>query len=465
VGKDLRVDATRNQGAARALLPRVGRRLLRFWIAPDSVAKPLLQFGVAGLAALLVLSTILVVILDRTATSQAINTSRQLTRLIGREVVQPNLSDALVDGDLARRAEFDQIVRARVLRDPVVRVKLWTTSGRIIYSDEPRLIGSSFALESDQITAFATGMVWAARTDLDRPENRYETNQRQHQLLEVYLPLRTPNGRKLLYENYLLYDSVQANGRMILLDFVPAVFGTLLVLELVQLRLAWSLASRVRAGLRDRERLLRGAIDASELERRRIARDLRDGTAQDLTALSLSLEAQSRQLARQGQDSAAKTLDEASAETRKSVRQLRTLLVDIYPENLHEQGLGASLGDLLDPFTGRGVKTSLSVPPTLRSGREAERLLYRVVREALRNVAGHAHAQSIDVRVSVENGRVTLTVRDDGRGFDVAKLSNPPPGHLGLRLLSDLAHDAGGQFHISSTVAGGTEVRLELPIQ
>jgi two-component system NarL family sensor kinase len=111
------------------------------------------------------------------------------------------------------------------------------------------------------------------------------------------------------------------------------------------------------------------------------------------------------------------------------------------------------------------VKTSLSVPPTLSSGREVERLLYRVVREALRNVAGHAHAQSIDVRVTVENERVTLTVRDDGRGFDVARLSNPPPGHLGLRLLSDLAHDAGGQFHISSTVGRGTEVRLDLPIQ
>jgi signal transduction histidine kinase len=279
----------------------------------------------------------------------------------------------------------------------------------------------------------------------------------------VYLPFQTPSGRKLLYENYVLYDSVQANGRMILLSFVPAVFGTLLVLELVQLSLAWSLARRVQAGLHDRERLLRRAIDASELERRRIARDLHDGTAQDLTAVSLSLEVNSRQLARQGQESAARTLDEAAAETRKSVRQLRTLFVDIYPENLHEQGLEVALRDLLDPFTVRGVATSLDVPPTLPVAPEAERLLYRVAREALRNVAGHSQARSIDVRVIKGGGKVTLTVRDDGRGFDVSRLANPPPGHLGLRLLSDLASDAGGQFHVSSTVGEGTEVRLELP--
>jgi signal transduction histidine kinase len=252
---------------------------------------------------------------------------------------------------------------------------------------------------------------------------------------------------------------------MILLSFVPAVFGTLLVLELVQLSLAWSLASRVRAGLRDRERLLKRAVDASELERRRIARDLHDGTVQDLTAVSLSLEVGSRQLARQGQDSAAKTLDEAAAETRKSVRQLRTLFVDIYPENLHEQGLEVALRDLLDPFTVRGITTSLAVPPTLPVAPETERLLYRVAREALRNVAGHAQARSIDVQVVKGGGKVTLTVRDDGRGFDVSRLTNPPPGHLGLRLLSDLASDAGGLFHISSTLGEGTEVRLELPVE
>jgi signal transduction histidine kinase len=235
-------------------------------------------------------------------------------------------------------------------------------------------------------------------------------------------------------------------------------------MQLVQLSLAWSLARRVQHGLHERERLLKRAVDAAEVERRRIAQDLHDGTVQDLTAVSLSLEVASRQLNRDGQRSAATTLDEAAAETRKSVRQLRTLFVDIYPQNLHEQGLAVALKDLVDPFAVRGIRTSIDVPEGLHLDADTERLLYRVAREALRNVAAHAHAQSVDVRVIPENGRVALDIRDDGRGFDASTLSTPTPGHLGLRLLGDLAQDAGGVFRLSSEVGSGTDVYVELPV-
>ena len=109
------------------------------------------------------------------------------------------------------------------------------------------------------------------------------------------------------------------------------------------------------------------------------------------------------------------TLDEAAAETRKSVRQLRTLFVDIYPENLHEQGLEVALRDLLNPFAMRGIKTSLDVPADLHLSPGVENLLYRVAKESLRNTATHAHARSVAVRVTPEGGRLALRVRDDGR--------------------------------------------------
>lgn len=428
-----------------------------------SLAKPLVQFGLAGLAALLVLSTILTVILTQTGTSEAISNARQFTQLVGQEIIEPNLTDALLGGSAVAKARFDQIVRERVIRGSVVRVKLWTAGGQIVYSDEPRLIGRSFALESDQDTALRTGQVVANLTDLSRPENQYEANHRDRQLLEVYIPLRSPGGATVLYENYLRFDVVQATGRQIMLRFVPAVLGILVLMELVQLSLAWSLARRVREGQHDRERLLERAVDAAEIERRRIARDLHDGTVQDLTAVSLSLEVASRQLGREGQATAARTLDEAAAETRKSVRQLRTLFVDIYPNSLHDQGLGVALRDLLDPFAVRGIATSLSVEPDLELAAETERLIFRVARETLRNVAAHAHARSVEVVVSTDGARVSLRVRDDGRGFDASGLNHAAAGHLGLRLLRDLARDVGGTFEVSSRAGCGTEVHLELP--
>jgi signal transduction histidine kinase len=69
----------------------------------------------------------------------------------------------------------------------------------------------------------------------------------------------------------------------------------------------------------------------------------------------------------------------------------------------------------------------------------------------------------MEVRIAVDGGRVALTVRDDGRGLDVSTLSTPAPGHLGLRLMTDLAQDAGGSFKLTSAAGKGTEIRVELP--
>jgi two-component system, NarL family, sensor kinase len=442
------------------------RQRRRGWgILSSTVGKPLIQFALAGVVALVVLTTILTLILGQTGTSEAISDARQFTRLVGQDVIEPSLTDALLQGSQAAQAQFDRTIRQRVIRGSVVRVKLWTTRGEIVYSDEPRLIGRSFALEQDQMTALSTGQVVANPTDLSRPENQYEQNQRDHQLLEVYMTVHSPGGTTVLYENYLRYDIVQATGRQIMLNFLPAVAGTLVLMQLVQLSLAWSLARKVRDGQRDREGLLMRAVDAAEMERRRIARDLHDGTVQDLTAVSLALEVASRQLRREGQVMAAQTLDHAAGETRTSVRQLRTLFVDIYPNSLRDQGLEVALRDLLGPFESRGIATTLNVQPGPRLEAETERLLYRVAREALRNVAAHARAQSVEVCVGVADGTASLSVRDDGWGFDTSSFDGPTAGHLGLRLLRDLTQDAGGTFSVTSRVRSGTEVRVELPVQ
>lgn len=434
-------------------------------IRSETVARPLIQFALAGVLALLALSTILILILSQTGTSEAISDARRFTSLVGQDVIEPNLTDSLLEGGQAARSQFDRTIRQRVIQGSVVRVKLWTTTGRILYSDEPRLIGRSFALEQDQITALTTGQVVANPTDLSRPENEYEATQRDRQLLEVYMSLRSPGGTTVLYENYLRFDVVQATGRQIMLSFVPAVAATLVLMQLVQLSLAWSLARKVRDGQRDRERLLMRAVDAAEMERKRIARDLHDGTVQDLTAVSLALEVASRQLRRDGRLTTARTFEYAAAETRSSVRQLRTLFVDIYPDSLRDQGLEVALRDLLGPFEARGITTALKVQPNLRLPVEAERLLYRVARETLRNVAAHARARSVEVRVAAVDGTVLLCVRDDGCGFDASAFTSHANGHLGLQLLRDLTQDAGGTFSVSSRPGSGTEVRVELPGQ
>jgi two-component system, NarL family, sensor kinase len=212
--------------------------------------------------------------------------------------------------------------------------------------------------------------------------------------------------------------------------------------------------------MREREMLLRRALDAAETERSRIARDLHDGTVQQLAGVSFTLAAAGDKLDRLGDDDSADLVKQAAHDTRRSVRELRTLLVDLYPPSLHRQGLAAALADLLAPLASRGMETDLEADPGLRLPESTERIVYRAAQEALRNVVKHAEADRVDVRVDRSNGNVALVVADDGRG---AADGTSGDSHFGLRMIEDLARDAGGEFLLEPRPEGGTTFRFQVP--
>jgi signal transduction histidine kinase len=105
----------------------------------------------------------------------------------------------------------------------------------------------------------------------------------------------------------------------------------------------------------------------------------------------------------------------------------------------------------------------MDVAPDLALGEDAEALIFRVAQEALRNVAAHADASHVDVRVEPDGGRVALTVEDDGRGFEADAAR--PEGHFGLSLIEDLARDAGAGLTVDARPGRGTRVRIEMKAQ
>ena len=246
-------------------------------------------------------------------------------------------------------------------------------------------------------------------------------------------------------------------------QFVPIVLGALLLLTLLQLPLAWSTARRLDASLSERERLLRRAVEATDTERRRIARDLHDGVVQDLAAASFALVGATAQSKAKGHGEEAEAMEGGAQALRRGIRSLRTLLVEIYPPSLHRAGLPAALRDLLDPLAGRGIEVKLDLPDIVEVGDEVAELVFRVAQEAVRNVAEHSAAGTVDVRLTA-TGTVALTVADDGIGFDPAKLADTPAGgHVGLLLLRDLARTAGGSLEIDASPGRGTRLHLEVP--
>jgi two-component system, NarL family, sensor kinase len=420
---------------------------------PNPVWQSVVRYVASALVAVVVISLLGVVLFGRLGEDEAIRDAKDQTRASAKWAVEPMLTDGVLRGEPAALRRLDRVVRERVLQDSsVVRVKIWDRSGRIVYSDEVRLIGARYPGEIEELQG---DRIHAHVSDLDKPENRFERG--FGKLLEVYVALTTRSGQPMRYEEYYRSSFIDARARRIFREFGFISLGALILLALIQLPLAWQLAHRVRRAQRERLDLLQRAVDASERERRRIAADLHDGVVQNLAGVSYSLSA----AASSAPAELSPTLREAAGETRQALRELRSLLVEIYPPDLQREGLEAALEDLLAPCAARGLETRLAVddeelPPAVES------LFFRAAQEALRNVVKHAGAERVDVEVGRRNGLATLRVEDDGSGFDVD--GQPPGDHFGLRVLRDLVREVGGDLEIDSKPGRGTVVCVEVNV-
>jgi two-component system, NarL family, sensor kinase len=420
------------------------------------------RFALSGLVVLLLVGVGAALLIARQSEQEALRDARVATSAAGRDIIQPMLNDSLLTGDRAAVRRVDRVVKKYVLGGSVVRVKIWTPDGRIIYSDEPRLIGSHYELGHEELETLEANRVEAEVSDLNEPENRFERD--QGQLIEVYRGLTTWQGHHVLFETYWRSASLAGTQRRVVLQFLPVLLVALLLLWLVQLPLARSMVRRLREGQLEREKLLGRAIEASETERRRVAHDLHDGVLQDLAGLSYELAAAADTARRNGSTDLRDQLVSASAAARQSVRRLRSLLIDIYPANLHMTGLPAVLTDLASSIQAHGIDVQLEIPDQLELPKQTEALVFRAAQEAVRNAMSHSKAGCLRVKLFQRDGRVALTVIDDGVGFSRERLEQrEKEGHMGLRLLSELVGHSGGRLSIDSEPGRGTRVHLEVP--
>ena len=428
---------------------------------PLSTTGLLARFTAAGVVVLLSLAGLIAFIAREAGTEQATESAAQTALLLARDVVEPRLEPAVAAGDPAAAAAFDTAMRRYVLQGSLVRVKVWDEGGTIVYSDVPNLVGQRFGLDDDELRELRTLGSSSEVSDLSKPENAFETG--YGKLLEVYVGVRTTDGRALLFEAYFRYDAVAEAGEAAWKRFAPPSLGALLVLELVQIPFAWSLAKRVRRQQLEREHLLQHAVDASDAERRRIASDLHDGVVQELTGLTYALDA--ARLGNPDEGRRAELISQTATRLRASVGSLRSLLVDIYPPNLAEEGLASALAELAAGLEQAGMTVRLETEGTEDLPPATAALLFRAAQEVLRNVAAHSRAGTVVVSAVRRNGTATLVVDDDGRGFDEFELTEQSKdGHFGLRSLGDLLADAGGGLTVRAAPGQGTRVEAQVPV-
>jgi signal transduction histidine kinase len=201
---------------------------------------------------------------------------------------------------------------------------------------------------------------------------------------------------------------------------------------------------------------LRNTIEAQEAERARVARELHDEAGQSLTALALNL----RYLEDHLDDEGRTRLGDLRQMVNGVASSLRSLATDLRPSGLREHGLASAIerqAAKLREATGMAVDVAVEGLPADLPG-EMEIALFRVIQEALTNVARHSGAGQVSVVASRLGDRVRVVVEDDGRGFDPLT----PTGRLGLRGIRERVELLGGTLRIESAVGTGTAVIVDV---
>ena len=230
--------------------------------------------------------------------------------------------------------------------------------------------------------------------------------------------------------------------------------------------LYWLVVRPLRALADERSRLLAHMMEIQDAERQRVARDLHDEIGQSFTSLLVQLRLLND----------APSLDAAKAQAR-GIRelsghvydQIRTLARGLYPTVLDDLGLPAAVRRMAEDFEDlHGVTVTVQVSGIAddRLDRKVEMTAYRVVQESLTNCAKHAQATCVEIALVRVHGFLTVTIADNGRGFDLEKtMHSSSAAAFGLTNLRERALLLNGSFGVRSRPGGGTTVTLRIPVR
>jgi len=232
--------------------------------------------------------------------------------------------------------------------------------------------------------------------------------------------------------------------------------------------------ARYRLGMEEQQRqgatqreLLHRLIDQREDERRLIARELHDGPVQELYAANLALQAILMDVSHPG---LRQQLQGVADMLQTQIRELRGYAGELRPPTLSKFGVGTAIQAHLETFQEKNPETRVHFSETGRDrpqGEEVMLALFRIYQEAMSNIAKHAQASEVRVRLKKGAERVVLEIRDNGVGFEPPRdwLEMARQGHLGLVGLQERAAAVGGQVQIRSQKQRGTWVRVVVPTQ
>jgi signal transduction histidine kinase len=427
--------------------------------------------------------------LGRQIEQSAVNRAARVSASHVESVLTALLHDWPATGQLgeASRRALDRIFIEGPLRRDVVRFKLWDRSGTILYSDDHPQIGRRFPTE-DMLAAAFEGAVQSHITELAKPDNHPE-NLRWPRLLEVYVPVHAGSTGVVtaVAEFYYAMDSIDeeilaAKWRSWLL--VASVGAALYALTYNRVRRASDTIAEQQRGLRDQLQQLRASLAENEQMRgklhdagarsttlneqmlQRVAADLHDGPAQDLSFALLRFDDMARSCSgcTRAQAGVEHDLKAIPAALTSSLGEIRAIAAGLGAPGLAElPATEAAWRAVREGERKRGNPIEAHVGEIRGDVPLAVRItLYRLLQESIANSSRHAPSAPLRVRVDAIDGCIRVTVSDEGGGFDPRGTESG--GHLGLALMRERVRLLGGSFELDTAPGSGTRIHASIPL-
>ncbi|MBI4083911.1 MAG: sensor histidine kinase [Candidatus Lambdaproteobacteria bacterium] len=449
------------------------------------------QFLLVSFLILLVGMVVIGLWVGRQIETGVINRTAGVTALYVDSFIAPYVQ-GLGDGGLSdgHLRALDSLLSDTPLGQRIVAFKIWNPDGRVLYSNNPSLIGRKFPVLANLAAAFA-GDVRAKISTLDEPENEYE-RQRWSRLIETYAPVRTGQMGSIVAvaEFYQTTDELQhevraAQWRSWLVVVVATLAMYLLLAGLVgrasrtisaqQVELRGKVG-QLQALLAQNQhlhtRVRRAAARATALNERflrRISADLHDGPAQDVSLALLRLDALTTDSRSPGQEAGngeavSKDFKTLHSALQSALNELQAIAAGLRLPELEHLSPAATAYRAMHDYerkTGHAVVLALQDLPG-SAPLPVKITLYRVLQESLANGFRHAAGSGQRVEIAHIAGQLAIQVSDDGPGFDPRAISGET--HLGLTAMRERVEILGGTFSIDSETGRGTAVRACLPL-